>query len=116
MMNEDCGNAVGAMTIEHILRDADAVERGLGVRVVPAVDRDRGPGQTSVGTRHHREHMGADRLNLVTDRNGDLQVRLEAAPHVEPLRRAADEDRERLEGKLCLACRPGGIRCWRRPF
>src|SRR6516225_124388 len=27
--------------IEHILRDADAVERGLGI--VPAVDRDRGP-------------------------------------------------------------------------
>src|SRR5262245_9568119 len=41
--------------IEHLLRDADAAERGLGI--VPAVDRDRGPAQTAVVTRHRCEHM-----------------------------------------------------------
>src|SRR5262245_579634 len=38
--------------IEHILRDGDAVKRGLGD--VPAVDRDRGPAQVPVGARHGR--------------------------------------------------------------
>src|SRR5213079_3218631 len=32
--------------IEHLLRDGDAVERGLGV--VPVVDRDRGPAQARI--------------------------------------------------------------------
>src|SRR5262249_34939750 len=46
--------------IEHILRDGDAVKRGLGD--VPAVDRDHGPAQAPLGARHGRKHMRADRL------------------------------------------------------
>src|SRR5258705_3173478 len=84
--------------IEHILRDADAVEGGLGG--VPAVDRDRGPAQAPFGTGHRRRHLSADRLVRVADRKGDLQDRLEATPHIELLRRAANEDRDRLEREL----------------
>src|SRR5262249_50402676 len=53
--------------IEHILRDGDAVKRGLGD--VPAVDRDRGPAQAPVGARHGRKHMRADRLVGIADRD-----------------------------------------------
>src|SRR5262249_59537105 len=52
--------------IEHILRDADAVERGLGI--VPVVDRDRSPAQSPAATCHRREHMRADRLLPISDR------------------------------------------------
>ena len=90
----------------------DAVERGLGV--VPVVDRDRGPAQASVGVRHRREHMRADRLVGIADRDRNLEVasnsRLHApAPHIEPLRSAADEERDRLEREFCLARRLGGV-------
>ena len=34
---------------------------------------------------------------------------MRVAPHVKLLRRAADEDRDRLERQLCLACRLGGV-------
>src|SRR5262249_29683931 len=37
------------------------------------------------------------------------QPLMRVAPHVKLLRRAADEDRDRLESKLCLACRLGGV-------
>src|SRR5262249_20319004 len=67
--------------IEHIGRMAEAVERGLGV--APAIVRNGGPAQARSGTRHRREHMGADRLVRVADRNRDLQGRLEAAAHIE---------------------------------
>src|SRR5262245_21264982 len=87
--------------IEHILRDGDAVKRGLGD--VPAVDRDRGPAQAPVGARHGRKHMRADRLVGIADRDRNLNGRIEhlapvwqplmrVAPHVKLLRRAADED------------------------
>ena len=96
------------MLIEHILRDGDAVERVLGV--VAAVDRDRGPAQTAiVGARHCREHMRADRLVRIADRNRGIEACPKAAPHIKPLRRAADEDRDRLERELCLVCRLGGL-------
>src|SRR5215468_6525776 len=87
--------------IEHILRDGDAVKRGLGD--VPAVDRDRGPAQAPLGARHGRKHMRADRLVGKADRDWNLNGRIEhlapvrqplmrVAPHVKLLRRAADED------------------------
>src|SRR5262245_24047775 len=87
--------------IEHILRDGDAVKRGLGD--VPAVDRDRGPAQAPLGARHGRKHMRADRLIGIADRDRDLNSRIEhlapvrqplmrVAPHVKLQRRAADED------------------------
>ena len=59
-MIEDRGNAVGAMRVDDILRDDDAVEGVLGV--VHVVYRDRGPAQARVVARHRREHMRADRL------------------------------------------------------
>jgi uncharacterized membrane protein len=104
--------------IEHILRDGDAVKRSLGD--VPAVDRDRGPAQAPVGARHGRKHMRADRLVGIADRDRNLNGRIEhltpvrqplmrVAPHVKLLRRAADEDRNRLERQFCLACRLGGV-------
>jgi len=34
---------------------------------------------------------------------------MRVAPHVKLLRCAADEDRDRLERQLCLACRLGGV-------
>jgi hypothetical protein len=34
---------------------------------------------------------------------------MRVAPQVKLLRRAADEDRDRLERQLCLACRLGGV-------
>src|SRR5262245_17299456 len=87
--------------IEHILRDRDAVKRGLGD--VPAVDRDRGPAQAPAGARHGRKHMRADRLVGIADRDRNLNGRIEhlapvwqplmrVAPHVKLLRRAADKD------------------------
>src|SRR6476646_2240405 len=93
--------------VEHILRDGDAVERGPGV--VPVIDRDRRPAQTSVGVRHRREHMRADRLVGIADRDRHLEAHLHAAPHIEPLRRAADEERDRLEHEFCLTRRLGGL-------
>src|SRR4029077_7413817 len=74
MMSEDRGNAVGAMRSSNILRDGDAVQRGLGD--VPAVDRDRGPAQAPVGARHGRKHMRADRLVGIADRDRNLNGRL----------------------------------------
>ena len=69
--------------IEHLLRDGDAVKRGLGV--VPAVDRDRGPAQAPVGARHRREHMRADRLVGIADRDRNLNGRIEhLAPRPAP--------------------------------
>jgi hypothetical protein len=47
--SRQCG---GRDAIEHILRDANAVERGLGV--VPAVDRDRGPAPAMLGVHDAR--------------------------------------------------------------
>src|SRR5262249_58299157 len=41
--------------IEHILRDADTVERGLGV--VPVVDGDGGPAQASARSPHRPGHL-----------------------------------------------------------
>src|SRR5258707_8058632 len=104
--------------IEHILRDGDAVERVLGV--VPVVDRDRGPAQARVVARHRREHMPAERLVGIADRDRNLDGRIEylapvrpllmsVAPHVKLLRRAADVDRDRLERELRLARRLGGV-------
>jgi hypothetical protein len=105
--------------IEHILRDGDAVERVLGV--VAVVDRDRGPAQARVVARHRREHMRADPLVGIADRDRNLDARIEhlaaavrrrlvrVAPHVKLLRRAADEDRRRLERELRLARRLGGV-------
>jgi len=89
--------------IEHILRNGDAVERVLGV--VPVVDRDRGPtqarAQARAVARHRREHMRADRLVGIADRDRSLNGRIEhlapvwprlmrVAPHVKLLRRAAN--------------------------
>src|SRR5215475_4331909 len=45
-------------TIEHILRDGDAVKRILGA--VRVIDRDRCPTQAGVFARHRGEHMRAD--------------------------------------------------------
>src|SRR5262249_8437674 len=74
--------------IEHILRDGDAVKRGLGD--VPAVDRDRGPAQAPVGARHGRKHMRADRLVGIADRDRNLNGRIEhLAPVRQPLMRVA---------------------------
>src|SRR6516225_8817446 len=60
--------------IEHILRDGDAVERVLGV--LPVVDRDRRPAQARAQARavarHRREHMRADRLVGIADRDRNL--------------------------------------------
>jgi len=103
--------------IEHILRDGDALERVLGV--VPVVNRDRGPAQARVVARHRREHMRADRLVGIADRDRNLKGRIEhlapvrprlmrVAPYVKLLRRAADVDRDRLERELRLARRLGG--------
>ena len=55
------------------LADADAVERGLGA--VPAVDRDHIPARARFGTRHRREHMGADGLVRVAVVTGTSRVR-----------------------------------------
>ena len=104
--------------MEHILRDGDAVERVLGV--VPAVDRDRGPAQARVVARHRREHMRADRLVGIADRDRNLNGCIEhlapvrpplmrVAPHVKLLPRAAYVNRDRLERELRLVCRLGGI-------
>src|SRR6516164_3597474 len=103
--------------IEHILRDGDAVERVLGV--VPVVDRDRGPAQARVVARHRCEHMRAERLVGIADRDRNLNGRIEhltpvrprlmrVAPYVKLLRCAADVNRDRLERELRLACRLGG--------
>ena len=53
--------------------------------------------------------MRADPLVGIADGDRDLEERPEAVPHIQPLRRAADEDRDRLERELCLACRLGGV-------
>src|ERR1700737_4322957 len=64
--------------------------------------------------------MRADAVVGVADRDRNLNGRVEqlpsvrqplmrVAPHVKFLRRAADEDRDRLERQLCLACRLGGV-------
>jgi hypothetical protein len=69
--------------------------------VVPVVDRDRGPAQARVVARHCREHMRADRLVGIADRDRNLNGRIEhlapvrprlmcVAPHVKLLRRAAN--------------------------
>ena len=100
-----------------MLRDCHAVERVLGV--VPVVDRDRGLAQARVVARHRREHMRADGLVGLADRDRNLNGRIEhlapvrprlmrVAPHVKLLRRAANENRDRLERELRLACRLGG--------
>src|SRR5262249_2549478 len=101
--------------IEHILRDGDAVKRGLGG--VPAVDRDRGPAQARGGARHGRKHMRADRLVGIADRDRNLNGRIEhlalvrqrlmrVTPHVKLLGRAADEYRDRRARQPWLAWRP----------
>ena len=72
--------------------------------IVTAVQR-RPPSRA----RHRRKHMGADRLVGIADRNRDLEGSLNAAPHIEPLRSAADEDRDRLERELRFARRLGGV-------
>jgi hypothetical protein len=61
--------------IEHLLRDGNAVERIPGI--VPVVDRDRGPAQGRLIARHRREHMRADRLFGIADRDRDLNGRIE---------------------------------------
>ena len=57
--NDDRGARLGGLrdSIEHVLRDGDAVERILGF--IPVVDRDCGPAQALVVTRHRGEHMRA---------------------------------------------------------
>ncbi len=114
--------------VQHLLRNDDAIERALcGARVGPdqfgvaaavcvrpslrldnstrmsLVQCDDGPAQARAGTPDRREHMRADRLVGIPDRNWDIENLLEAAPHIEPLRLAADEDRDRNECDLCLA-------------
>src|SRR5262249_9252023 len=108
MMSEDRGNAVGAMrssTSCGMLMRASAAWALSPVGVCAGV-----PGRAGAGAATRREHMRPDRFVLVADRNRNLHGRLEAAPHIEPLRRAANEDRDRLERKLCLACGLGGVR------
>src|SRR5579862_2042609 len=94
-------------TIEHLLRERDAVERILGV--VAVVDRDRGPAQAGVALRYRGENMRADRPAGLADRDRHFDGRIEhlaapvrrrlvgVAPYVKPLRRAADVDGDRLE-------------------
>src|SRR5260221_1787407 len=96
--------------IEHVLRDGDAVERVLGV--VTVVDRDHAPAQARIALRHRREHVRADRLVGIADRDRNLDARIEhlaasvrrrlmrVAPYVKLLRRAADVDRYRLPCSL----------------
>src|SRR5262249_42209331 len=90
--------------VKHILRDRDAVERAFGV--VPIVDRNHGPAQARVVARHRGEYMRADPLFGIADLDWNLNCRIEhlaairhrlarGAPHVNPLRRAADVDRDR---------------------
>jgi len=67
--------------MEHILRDGDAVERVLGI--IPVVDRNRGPAQARVVARHRREHMRADSLVGIADRDRNLNRCIE---HLAPVR------------------------------
>ena len=66
---------LSADAIEHLLRNGDPVERGLGVG--SAVDRDRAPTQARAVACHGREHMRADRLVGIADRDRDLNGRIE---------------------------------------
>ena len=91
------GNAVGAMrsrTSFGMLMRSSAAWALSPLSIVTAVQR----GPRSV--RATPANTCTDWGYLVTDRDRDLQGRLAAAPHIEALRRAADEDRDRLEHKL----------------
>src|SRR6185312_564922 len=72
--DDDRGARQGGLrdSIEHILRDGDAVERILGF--IPVVDRDCGPAQARVVTRHRGEHMRAYRFVGIVDRDRDLDA------------------------------------------
>ena len=106
-------------TIEHILRNGDAVERVFGV--VGILDADHAPAQARVALRHRREDMGADRPAGIADRDRNLDRGIEhlaaavrrrlvgVAPHVKLLRGAADVDRDRLDRELRVKCCPGGV-------
>ena len=117
-MIEDRGNAVGAMrssTSFGMLMRSSASLASSPLSIVTAVQR-----RPASLRRHRREHMRADRLVRIADRDRNLDGRIEhlasvrprlmrVPPHVELLRRAADVDRDRLERELCLVRRFGGV-------
>ena len=82
--NDDRGARQGGLrdSIEHVLRDGDAVERVLGF--IPVVDRDCGPAQARVVARHRGEHMRADRFVGIADRDRNLDGRVEYLTPVRP--------------------------------
>ena len=93
------------------------MERILGF--IPVVDRDCGPAQARVVTRHRGEHMRAYRFVGIVDRDRDLDAEIEhfapvrprfvrVAPHVKLLRGAADVDRDRHEREFRIERRLGG--------
>src|SRR6266852_7235544 len=99
-MIEDRGNAVGAMRSSTF---CGMVMRSSASLASSPLSIVTGPTQARPVSRRRREHMRADRLVRIADRDRNLNGRIEhlapvrqrfmrVAPHVKLLRRAADVD------------------------
>ena len=103
--------------MENFLREAHSVEHIVGI--IAIVDRDSSPAKARIILCHRREYMSADRLAGITDRDRNLDARIEdfasirprlmrVPPHIERLGCAANVYRDRFERELRIG------RCFRR--
>src|SRR5579871_4780948 len=103
--------------IQHVLRNRDPVERGLGTVSTFQCDHAPSYGCVAARTIHGGEDKRADRTIRVRDRDRTFEGGLEGLPDIEFLRLAADQHRYRRELARGLSrrlgssssCRVGGV-------